>query len=140
MSDTAVIDSPAVADSTSSMARPDLRNVPKIVYEFDSADMNSGYMYPAMVRAFREADVAWYDAHLAPDYVVTQGDGAFDYRATSVLGPAAGPMVPGFADGAIDSGSLVRPLCEPAASSFFSSASMSGAKVCASALVRCSSA
>ncbi len=35
------------------MARSDLRNVPKIVYEFDSADMNSGYMYPAMVRAFR---------------------------------------------------------------------------------------
>jgi ketosteroid isomerase-like protein len=33
------------------------------------------------VRAFREADVAWYDAHLAQDYVVTQGDGAFDYRA-----------------------------------------------------------
>jgi ketosteroid isomerase-like protein len=33
------------------------------------------------VRAFREADVAWYDAHLAPDYVVTQGDGTFDYRA-----------------------------------------------------------
>jgi ketosteroid isomerase-like protein len=33
------------------------------------------------VRAFREADAAWYDAHLAPDYVVTQGDGAFEYRA-----------------------------------------------------------
>lgn len=33
------------------------------------------------VRAFRESDVAWYAAHLAPDYVVTQGDGAFDYRA-----------------------------------------------------------
>lgn len=33
------------------------------------------------VRAFRESDVAWYDAHLAPDYVVTQGDGAFDDRA-----------------------------------------------------------
>jgi len=33
------------------------------------------------VRAFREADVAWYDAHLAGDYVVTQSDGAFDYRA-----------------------------------------------------------
>lgn len=33
------------------------------------------------VRAFRESDLAWYDAHLAPDYVVTQGDGAFDYRA-----------------------------------------------------------
>jgi hypothetical protein len=35
------------------MLRPDLLNVPKIVYEFDSPDLNSGYMYPAMVRAFR---------------------------------------------------------------------------------------
>jgi hypothetical protein len=35
------------------MLRPDLWNVPKIVYEFDSPDLNSGYMYPAMARAFR---------------------------------------------------------------------------------------
>jgi hypothetical protein len=35
------------------MLRPDLLHVPKVVYEFDSADMNSGFMYPAMVRAFR---------------------------------------------------------------------------------------
>ncbi len=35
------------------MLRPDLWHVPKIVYEFDSPDMNSGYMYPAMMRAFR---------------------------------------------------------------------------------------
>ena len=35
------------------MLRPDLRTLPKVVYEFDSADMNSGYMYPAMARAFR---------------------------------------------------------------------------------------
>jgi len=40
-------------DDFTPMARPDLRNVPKIVYEFDSPDMNSGYMYPAMARAFR---------------------------------------------------------------------------------------
>lgn len=40
-------------DNFTPMARPDLRNVPKIVYEFDSPDMNSGYMYPAMARAFR---------------------------------------------------------------------------------------
>lgn len=33
------------------------------------------------VQAFRESDVAWYDAHLAPDYVVTQGDGSFVDRA-----------------------------------------------------------
>ncbi len=35
------------------MLRPDLRGMPKVVYEFDSADMNSGYMYPAIARAFR---------------------------------------------------------------------------------------
>jgi len=35
------------------MARPNFRELPKIVYEFDSPDMSSGYMYPAMVRAFR---------------------------------------------------------------------------------------
>ena len=33
------------------------------------------------VRAFREADVAWYDAHLAPDYVVISSDGSFHDRA-----------------------------------------------------------
>ncbi|HEY5915547.1 MAG TPA: hypothetical protein VJA21_33605 [Verrucomicrobiae bacterium] len=37
------------------MLRADLRSMPKLVYEFDSPDMNSGYMYPAMVRAFRGA-------------------------------------------------------------------------------------
>ena len=40
-------------DDFAPMLRPDLRNVPKAVYEFDSADMNSGYMYPAMIREFR---------------------------------------------------------------------------------------
>jgi hypothetical protein len=35
------------------MLSPDLREFPKLVYEFDSADMNSGYMYPAMARALR---------------------------------------------------------------------------------------
>lgn len=33
------------------------------------------------VRAFREADVAWYEAHLSPDYVVINSDGSFDDRA-----------------------------------------------------------
>jgi ketosteroid isomerase-like protein len=33
------------------------------------------------VKAFREADVAWYDAHLAPDYLVVSGDGSFHDRA-----------------------------------------------------------
>jgi uncharacterized protein (TIGR02246 family) len=36
------------------------------------------------VRAFREADVAWYDAHLAPDYVVVSGDGSFHDRAAAL--------------------------------------------------------
>jgi len=35
------------------MLRADLMNIPKIVYEFDSPDVNSGYIYPAMARTFR---------------------------------------------------------------------------------------
>lgn len=33
------------------------------------------------VQSFRECDVGWYDAHMAPDYVVTNGDGSFVDRA-----------------------------------------------------------
>ena len=40
-------------DDYPAMLHPDLRKLPKLVYEFDSADVNSGYMYPAMARAFR---------------------------------------------------------------------------------------
>jgi hypothetical protein len=40
-------------DDFGPMLRPDLLRVPKIVYEFDSPDMLSGCMYPAMTRAFR---------------------------------------------------------------------------------------
>jgi len=36
------------------------------------------------VRAFRECDLAWYDAHLAPDYVVINSDGSFDDRARAL--------------------------------------------------------
>jgi ketosteroid isomerase-like protein len=39
-------------------------------------ELNSSY-----VRAFREADVSWYEAHLAPDYVVINSDGSFHDRA-----------------------------------------------------------
>jgi len=35
------------------MRRDDLRRVPKLVYEFDSADLAEATMYPAMVRTFR---------------------------------------------------------------------------------------
>lgn len=36
------------------------------------------------VRAFREADVAWYDAHLAPDFVVVNNDGSYHDRARAL--------------------------------------------------------
>ena len=36
------------------------------------------------VKAFREADVAWYEAHLAPDYVVVFGDGSFHDRGAAL--------------------------------------------------------
>jgi ketosteroid isomerase-like protein len=36
------------------------------------------------VNAFREADVGWYDAHLAPDYVVVSSDGSMKDRAAAL--------------------------------------------------------
>ena len=36
------------------------------------------------VQAFREADVAWYDAHLAPDYVVVSGNGSWQDRGAAL--------------------------------------------------------
>lgn len=36
------------------------------------------------VQAFREADVAWYEAHLAPDYLVINGDGSQHDRAQAL--------------------------------------------------------
>ncbi|HWA90106.1 MAG TPA: hypothetical protein VG889_08745 [Rhizomicrobium sp.] len=44
-------------DSYPDMLRPELKGRPRIVYEFDSADMNTGYMYPAMVRAYRAGGI-----------------------------------------------------------------------------------
>jgi hypothetical protein len=35
------------------MLRPDLAKLPRIVYEFDSPDLRTGTMYPAMTRTFR---------------------------------------------------------------------------------------
>ncbi|HLQ13591.1 MAG TPA: hypothetical protein VK130_10185 [Steroidobacteraceae bacterium] len=43
---------PAV-DGYPDMLRPDLAGRPRLVYEFDQADLLSGYLYPAMVRSFR---------------------------------------------------------------------------------------
>lgn len=37
------------------MRAPELRGLPRIVYEFDSADLRTGYMYPAMTRTMRGA-------------------------------------------------------------------------------------
>lgn len=42
------------------------------------------------VQAFREADVAWYDAHLAPGYLVVNGDGTLHDRGAA-LGEFAKP-------------------------------------------------
>lgn len=36
------------------------------------------------VQAFRESDVAWYDAHLAADYVVASSDGSLNDRAAAL--------------------------------------------------------
>jgi len=40
-------------DSFPDMLRPELAKLPRIVYEFDSPDTRTGYMYPAMARTFR---------------------------------------------------------------------------------------
>ena len=39
------------------LANPELRGMPRLVYEFDSADQQTGFMYPAMVRTFRAGGV-----------------------------------------------------------------------------------
>ncbi|HEY0810988.1 MAG TPA: hypothetical protein VGD49_12555, partial [Longimicrobiales bacterium] len=40
-------------DHYNPMLSPQLAGLPRIVYEFDSPDLLTGYMYPAMARAFR---------------------------------------------------------------------------------------
>ena len=40
-------------DAYPDMLRPELKGRPRIVYEFDQADLLSGYLYPAMARTFR---------------------------------------------------------------------------------------
>jgi hypothetical protein len=41
------------ADSYDKMLDPRIARLPRIVYEFDSPDLRTGYMYPAMVRTMR---------------------------------------------------------------------------------------
>jgi ketosteroid isomerase-like protein len=48
--------------------------------------LNAGY-----VQAFLDSDVAWYDAHLAPDYLVVFGDGSLHDKG-SLLAAAARPV------------------------------------------------
>jgi hypothetical protein len=40
-------------DTYPGMLMPELKGKPRIVYEFDQADLLSGYLYPAMARTFR---------------------------------------------------------------------------------------
>jgi hypothetical protein len=52
------------------MRDPRMAGMPRIVYEFDSADLRTGYMYPAMVRAFRGVG-AQFAAMFAYDMIGT---------------------------------------------------------------------
>jgi len=44
-------------DDYPALAMPELAGRPRLVYEFDSADQLTGYMYPAMMRTFRQGGV-----------------------------------------------------------------------------------
>jgi hypothetical protein len=46
-----------MVDRYEEMLNPLLSNKPKLVYEFDTSDMNDGYMMPGMVREFRRGGV-----------------------------------------------------------------------------------
>ncbi len=57
-------------DSYPDMLRPELNGKPRIVYEFDTADLATGYMYPAMARAYRAVG-AQFAAMFAYDMLET---------------------------------------------------------------------
>jgi hypothetical protein len=57
-------------DAYPDMLRPELARMPRIVYEFDSADLLSGTMYPAMIRNFRAVG-AQFAAMFAYDMLET---------------------------------------------------------------------
>lgn len=57
-------------DSYTPLHEPDVPKMPRLVYEFDSADILSGYMYPAMARAYREVG-AQFAAMFAYDMLAT---------------------------------------------------------------------
>lgn len=57
-------------DAFPDMLRPELARSPRIVYEFDSPDLRTGYMYPAMARTFRAVG-AQFAAMFAYDMLET---------------------------------------------------------------------
>ncbi len=57
-------------DSFPDMLRPELARLPRIVYEFDSPDLRTGTMYPAMARTFRAVG-AQFAAMFAYDMLQT---------------------------------------------------------------------
>ena len=57
-------------DGYDRMLAPSLAGLPRIVYEFDSADLLTGYMYPAMARAFRSVGTQ-FAAMFAYDMMAT---------------------------------------------------------------------
>lgn len=50
---------PVVDHYSPEMRGPDLKGLVKAVYEFDTPDILTGYLYPAMARSFREAGAQW---------------------------------------------------------------------------------
>jgi len=57
-------------DGYTPLQRNDTPRLPRIVYEFDTADVVAGYLYPAMVRAYREVG-AQFAAMFAYDMLAT---------------------------------------------------------------------
>ena len=57
-------------DGFPDMLRPEIARLPRIVYEFDSPDLRTGYMYPAMARTFRAVG-AQFAAMFAYDMLAT---------------------------------------------------------------------
>ena len=57
-------------DAYPDMLRPELAPMPRIVYEFDSPDLRTGYMYPAMARTLRAVG-AQFAAMFAYDMLET---------------------------------------------------------------------
>ncbi|HET7565329.1 MAG TPA: hypothetical protein VFJ96_10065 [Gemmatimonadaceae bacterium] len=57
-------------DDYPDMRRPELAHLPRIVYEFGTADLRTGTMYPAMVRTFRSVG-AQFAAMFAYDMLET---------------------------------------------------------------------